>query len=341
MREIGSEFSIEKIEVAQGLQIPRLNDGVLVFSGRTAIEAVLNNEPLIQKALLPSYCCDSMIEPFKKAGIEVEFYSVNYDGKIKITLDMNICADCILWCNYFGYSVTMPDFSDYINQGGIIIEDITHSFFSKQQFHKQSKYLVASLRKWEPILCGGYYASRKNNLQPNSQKKPLNLFLEQKMQAMILKQKYLSGEKSIKKSEFMEMYAKTNKWLADNYSGLAIDEYSKKYLISVDYRCHRRKRIGNAYILYDGLKKHSDVNFLFPIEDMDCPLFVPVIIENGKRDFIRKRLIENDIYCPVHWPKPEGCKSNLYDIELSLVCDQRYDEEDMRRIVDVLCDGIR
>ena len=76
---------------------------------------------------------------------------------------------------------------------------------------------------------------------------------------------------------------------------------------------------------------------MFDIENMDCPLFVPVIIKNGKRDVIRKKLVDNEIYCPVHWPHPDAnCESNLYEMELSLVCDQRYGREDMQRIVDVL-----
>ena len=72
---------------------------------------------------------------------------------------------------------------------------------------------------------------------------------------------------------------------------------------------------------------------------MDCPIFVPILTTN--REAIRKKLIENEIYCPIHWPKPnDKCESNLYELELSLICDQRYNEADMQRIVDVInnCD---
>ena len=59
----------------------------------------------------------------------------------------------------------MPDFTNFINRGGIIIEDITHSFYSIHKYNEQSKYLIASIRKWEPILCGGYCASTKSKLK--------------------------------------------------------------------------------------------------------------------------------------------------------------------------------
>ena len=96
----------------------------------------------------------------------------------------------------------------------------------------------------------------------------------------------------------------------------------------------RRK---NAKILHDGLKRHQDISFLFNVEQMDCPIFVPIIVKNGKRDYFRKILIENKIYCPIHWPKPNAtCNSNIYDSELSLICDQRYNEFDMKRIIEIL-----
>ena len=115
------------------------------------------------------------------------------------------------------------------------------------------------------------------------------------------------------------------------------NQYSKNYLLHVDYWAHQSKRISNAIILYEGLTHNPYIEFLFPIKDMDCPLFVPVIVQNEKRDLIRKKLIEHSIYCPVHWPHPKAtCESNLYDMELSLICDQRYNEEDMQRIIDVL-----
>lgn len=337
MREIGSEFSVEYINERNKTGIPGLDKGQMVFSGRTAIETVLLNESSIHNALLPSYCCDSMIEPFRKAGVNVNFYSVNYVGGISIGLELNEEVDCILWCNYFGFSVPMPDFSDFIHRGGVVIEDITHSLYSEKQSHDQSHYLVASLRKWEAVLCGGYCASRKGILGLFPQGIPFESFLKLKKKAMDLKRRYLLGENDIAKSEFLQIYSEANEWLAENYSGLDIDDYSRNYLAHVDFTSHREQRVRNAQVLYEGLNGNPDIQFMFPINKMDCPLFVPVLIRNGKRDQVRKKLIDREIYCPVHWPHPDDiCESNLYDMELSLICDHRYSEEDMKRIVEVL-----
>ena len=128
------------------------------------------------------------------------------------------------------------------------------------------------------------------------------------------------------------MFAESNHWLAKYYSELSIDRWSREYLDHVDVKGQRKKRIENAKTIYEGLR--GKVTFLLPEEDMDCPLFVPVLLPN--RDEIRKHLIKNEIYCPVHWPRPEGCESNIYESELSLICDQRYGTEDMERMISVL-----
>ena len=59
------------------------------------------------------------------------------------------------------------------------------------------------------------------------------------------------------------------------------------------------------------------------------------------RDELKRYLISNNIYCPVHWPKSEYHKLNvetekLYNQEISLVCDQRYSLDDMQNICKVI-----
>lgn len=315
-REIGSEFHRMPFEEGHGLTLPR--PGSFVFSGRTAIEAVLRDIPDAHTALLPSYCCDSMIVPFLDAGIDVSFYKVGWDNGLKV--EINGLADIFLWCNYFGFKNEMPELN------GKVIEDITHSMLSMHPSHPRSDYLVASLRKWEPINCGGYCSLKMDREAPPDE------FVRLKSAAMELKKDYLEDSDPKKKPQFLSMFGESNHWLADHYSGLSIDPFSHGFLRSVDVEQQRRIRRENAKALYEGLR--NKVQFMFPLEDMDCPLFIPILLPN--RDEVRAHLTKNEIYCPVHWPKPEGCESNIYDLELSLICDQRYSIEDMNRIVSVI-----
>ena len=204
-REIGSEFHRVIPDIGHGLSYPI--PGSLVFSGRTAIETVLKEIKGARKAILPSYCCDSMIQPFRDAGIEIEFYSVHFENGLKIKIDITKNADIILWCNYFGFKVSMPDLSGF---HGVIIEDITHSLFSEHPYHPQSHYLVASLRKWEPINCGGYCSNINGKLHYEPIKSPPMEYLRMKMTAMELKKEYLLDLDKKKKQHFLSMFGESN-----------------------------------------------------------------------------------------------------------------------------------
>ncbi len=161
---------------------------------------------------------------------------------------------------------------------------------------------------------------------------PSDEFVRLKSAAMDLKKDYLEDMDPEKKPQFLSMFGESNHWLAEHYSGLSIDSSSREYLERADIKQQRRIRQENARTLYEGL--NGKVQFMFPVENMDCPLFVPLLLPN--RNEVRAHLTKNEIYCPVHWPKPEGCESNIYDLELSLICDQRYGIEDMKRIVSVI-----
>lgn len=326
MKEIGSEFHRMKPDDGHGFDLPV--PGFFVFSGRTAIETVLKGIPEAKKALLPSYCCDSMIKPFCDAGISVCFYPVNYHNGLMIEVDLLEEIDIFFWCNYFGFNVPMPNLSNF---HGVIIEDITHSLLSTTPYHTQSNFIIASLRKWEPIICGGYCAAIGDTILTAPMNNPPDEFVRIKALAMELKKQYLDDYDEEKKTKYLSFFQQSNHWLAENYSGLAIDPWSRSFFTTVDLAKQKETRRKNAKALYHGLQ---EARFLFNEEDMECPLFVPILLPN--REEVRNQLIAKQIYCPVHWPQPYDCDSNIYKQELSLICDQRYNEEDMKRIVSVL-----
>lgn len=61
-----------------------------------------------------------------------------------------------------------------------------------------------------------------------------------------------------------------------------------------------------------------------------------------RRDEIRKAFFHNNIFCPIHWPADwqinySDVRTNpLYEMELSLICDQRYGEEEMTMQLEIL-----
>ena len=98
----------------------------------------------------------------------------------------------------------------------------------------------------------------------------------------------------------------------------------------------KSKRMENASFLHDELEKLGIKHTYNP---ESVPLFIPVFL--GNRSEVRKKMFSNNIFTPVHWPyesdKLNGTiKNQLYETEISLICDQRYSLEDMKRQIEVL-----
>ena len=337
-KEIGSEFhSADLFKKKKKKIFAKLSDYVLTFSGRTAIETVILNEPSIKTVMIPSYCCSSMLEPFINNKINIKYYSVDYKNEFTIKFEDLSEVDAILWCNYFGYHIKMPELTNFKARGGIVIEDITHSLFSKEIYNWQSDYVVASLRKWLPLLSGGYCGKIKGTLNYKPNKYPSEKYLNIKRNAMDLKKQYLNGAENIDKNIFLNLFTTANKWIEKNYSRVVIDDFSKKILENIDYDTLINKRYENAKIIIEGLKDCKCVEVIESSSERGCPLFIPIMVKYDYRDDLRNVLISKNVYCPVHWPRPnEHCCSNFYDSELSLICDQRYDGKDMNRIVGII-----
>lgn len=339
-REIGSEFESMPY-TARGTDVSSLFPGADVlytFCGRGALETVLKNAGTRRKAALPSWCCDSMIEPFRKAGIGVCFYPVGYDDGLTVDYS-GVPADCdiLLSMRYFGFASPEPPeaLAGQLHKNGcLLIEDCTHSLLSGEPCRPWNDCAIVSLRKWFPLVSGGMAVSRRGGFQTELAAPPEE-YIRLRLGAMDDKRTYLETGKGDKQS-FLARYAEANERLREGYPGLGIDSVSEKILAGTDTETVRQRRIQNAHILYKGLKDCSAVRFLFPEEAIDCPLFVPVLLEKEKRDALRQALIKEAVYCPGHWPRPKSCESVLYERELSLICDQRYTEEDMFRIVEII-----
>ena len=82
-------------------------------------------------------------------------------------------------------------------------------------------------------------------------------------------------------------------------------------------------------------QKNEDFKELMEqIEDV-VPLFIPIYVNN--RDEARRAMFDAGIFCPVHWSNQQtNHAQEIAKHELSLIIDQRYDEADMNRIVEII-----
>lgn len=326
IREIGSEFWNVPIADKENRVFP--NSTQWYISGRSALNALLYELRGCQTAALPSWCCSSMIKPFLDAGLEVRFYPVYWKDRIIQEIDLD--SDVLLLMDYFGYTTLSQSISDY---HGFVIRDVTHSIFSASYY--DADYYYGSLRKWCGVWTGGF-AWTKSNHQLAAGDSDIYNYISLRKKAMELKGNYINrGAEKDKK--YLQIYGEAEELLGSiNISSAADRDIMVAKKVDVD-RIKTQRR-ANAQVLR---KAFPDWLVFHELKDTDCPMFVPIFVPNGKRDELRQYLINNWIYCPIHWPISEYHKldektKTIYQNELSLVCDQRYTEEDMDRMVETI-----
>jgi hypothetical protein len=349
MKEIGSEFWLNQgsdelidLEFPQWLNINV--DNKLLLSGRTAIHFVLmdiqkNNK--INTVYFPSYCCQSMLQPFIDVGINIIFYDVRFENGLKFNIDTNQECDIFFAMNYFGFSKgRMDSYIDEFKQRNItIIEDSTHSLLSDKLYNPKSDYIVASLRKWFPIMSGGLAVKTSKQFEVIPKGVTLKEMVRIRKSAMLQKGRYMNVENSIEKPLFLEKYSLANEMLDYDYALYSIDKESYQILqnLDIDFIMSRRKE--NSRTLFENLPISGGFKpFFSELESGDCPIFIPIIFNsNTERNRLREYLTNNNVYCPIHWPKPtilyEHNTTSIYDSELSLVADQRYEYTDMQYLI--------
>lgn len=332
MREIGSEFWDVPTTQQSNTLFPESTQWFL--SGRSAIQAIIKELKDCHTVAMPSWCCDSMVKPFVDAGLEVQFYSVVF--KCELKQEISLDSDVLFLMDYFGYTSPAPELAGY---KGIVIRDVTQSLFSTS--YSDADYYFGSLRKWCGVWTGGYgWTGDGHRLaEENGDDFGYTVLREKAMQ---LKNSYIHGYIDVKGNGvtdkgYLKIFDKAEEVL--EHVGIASADIRDIELAKkIDVEFIRSRRRANAAILRSAFTDW----LMFPeLRDTDCPTFVPVLVPDGKRDTLRSFLIKNDIYCPIHWPVSDYHSLDerteaIYKNELSLVCDQRYTEEDMYRLVETI-----
>lgn len=153
-----------------------------------------------------------------------------------------------------------------------------------------------------------------------------------RQKAMLQKAEYISKVRTDK--DYLKVFGKAEKSL-ENVSIAPATERDVRLAEHLDVERIRKRRKSNSEILHDAF---HDWLIFRERKDTDCPMFVPVLVPGGRRDELRRYLINREIYCPIHWSisnyhKLDERTEYIYKNELSLICDQRYTENDMARIV--------
>jgi dTDP-4-amino-4,6-dideoxygalactose transaminase len=350
LKEIGSEFWMENIPNESKNELPKwlskFGDAVLTSSGRGAISLLLHEvQPKFKTALFPAYTCDSVILPFVEQGYKCYFYDINE----KLEPDLKSIVACgdigiFIHMGYYGFPTNtglLKVLKDLKSKSTIIVEDITHTLFSDYERFEENDYYIASIRKWIGLPSGGFLASPRRIIKSMPQN---NEFLaDTRREALLIKAHYIADADETLKAQYLDLFAKGEDFLDKNLEPYHIDNLSKSIIGVLKINEIREKRADNFITLSKGLKNVEYIESVFSrLPENVCPLFYPIYI-NKTRSEVRQHLIEQKIYCPIHWPIPEqiDCShfekaTKIYNKVLSIPCDQRYGEEDMNRVISAL-----
>ena len=283
LSEIGSNFWIDPNEVLKDIPIGTPEqfgckgyDYVWLSTGRSAISYTIQfieecTPQLKKKAVLPSFTCHTVIEPFLKAGFDVCYYKVendlsaSTDDILKTAIEHD--ASIVLFHRYFGFDTLAGQVDimcDLLRQlGKYTIEDCTQCLYSV--FPKSNAdFFVGSIRKWHGTPDGGFVVSRDVVLES----KPIqtDLRLERaKVEASYAKYNYLFKHKG-DKAAFLRMYRLAEDILSNQKILYAISKTSCELQSNLDVDCLKGEVISRCcYLVLPVWKKLNRCLMVLPI----------------------------------------------------------------------------
>lgn len=345
--EIGSIYSLSTLD--------RQPYPPMQLAGENAVYLSLCREALLmiaikyresnKKVLLPAYTCQTVIDPFLQEGWEIEYYNINRKLRIDTSdLKSKYAAfkpNLSVAHPYYGVDLNHEELdalSDLKNDGCTLVEDLTQCVFSKQR-SEVFDYFTGSYRKWFPIPDGAFLIGE--DLGVEDMVENIN-FVQPMADAMYLRGAFhQTGDNNIK-----EISRRVGNVAISHISG-TIEPHNmsglSQYLLSgIDIETAKKKRFANYRYLYNHLQESSICQPVErDIDELTCaPLFFPIYVKD--RSIFQKKLAQQEIYAPVLWPVHtesvvinDGIK-RIYDEILMLPIDQRYGENDMKRVVEVI-----
>ena len=313
MESIGGYFSLE---------LPQRNeyhkDALRLNTGRNCLEYILRARGY-KKVYIPYYTCDVVLEPFKKLGIPYEYYHV--DIHLEIRDHFTLKADeALLYTNYYGLK------QRYVEQlaeriGKRLIVDNTQAFYAKPLPGIDTFY---TCRKFFGVADGAYLYSDA----------VLDEEIEQDYSydrmAHLLKRIDLSAE------EGYADFRRADDGL-DNQPIRRMSRLTQRMMQSIDYEAAAKRRRENYLMLHEALGGMN--NMELPLEDDAVPMVYPYL---APVKGLREKLIENKVFVARYWPNVLDWTAKD-DIEYLLACqlqplpvDQRYGEEEMNRIIEII-----
>ena len=337
MIEFGSDFHyIDSYNSGRAHLTDVFRGATLLADGRQCIVALIRQYGW-KRIWMPDYFCYEVIETIKEqTSIIVKFYEDTplHEGQVD-NLPFKE-GDVLLRMNFFG----LRDKRSNANIPCPVIEDHTHDPFGHWALYSDADWCISSIRKILPLPEGGMMWSPKGykltiEVQPSEENEQI---AATRWEGMEMKSQFLKGE-IISKEEFRKRYTETEEWF-DHAEPTQLDERSKIVVSKqLDINLWQGAKLKNWALLQSLVNK--EVCKVLKPEDDTCTMFSLVLLfENKeKRDKVRKHMVEACVYPAILWAVPDSASENarnFSDRMLSVHCDGRYAEEDIRQLACIL-----
>lgn len=311
MKEIGGYLELEQL-----VSNEYYKNLIALNTARNALVYLLKARH-IQKLYIPYYLCNSVEDVCKREGFSYEYYSVKHD----FTPDFDkvlVAGEYLYIVNFYG-QLSNEMITEYKQQYHSIIVDNVQAFFQSPVEGVDTLY---SCRKFFGVPDGAYLSTDcmlgdtlKIDVSANRLKHLLGRFE--------------CGSASDYYSDFQEN--------DESFSTVELKYMSKlthNLLGAVDYEKVKRQRENNFQFLHQNLKEHNKLTLNIPIGAYMYPFYC----DNSKA--IRDSLIQKNIYVPTLWPNvlhsTDRLAAEFAKNILPLPVDQRYDTEDLERVIDCI-----
>ena len=276
------------------------------------------------KVYIPYYTCEVMLEPLKKCNVDYVFYHINEQLEpIEETYQLQP-TEAFLYTNYYGLKQRCVE--RLVEQyGKQLIVDNAQAFFAEPLEGIDTFY---SARKFFGVADGAY-------LYTDAQ-----LDMEFEQDQSYQRMSHLLMRADVGAEAGYGEFRKNDDSLIDNPIRL-MSNLTEKILCSIDYDSIKQQRRSNYMQLDEQLRNKNGIHLT--MDDDAVPIVYPYLTDDAT---LRKRLIENRIYVARYWPnvldwcRPCDIEETLAKDMIPLPIDQRYGEEEMKRIIEIIIENI-
>lgn len=341
MTRIGGEFELTAQDFGDdadpaGWPAPATPHGLWTDTGRSALALAVRAllaAGARPRAHLPAFGCVAMVEPFRRAGVEIVYYP-GLPADAALAPVAVAPHEIFVHVAYFGLVHRAGEAAAARARaaGAFVIEDRVQASLDRRP--SQADFVVTSLRKVTAAPDGARLGAAA----------PFAAALAAPDEASVsarLAAKLLRGANAAP-GRFLPLLERLEAGLPAD-APRAPAAASRRILSRLDWEAIARRRRDNWRAFEEAIAplvaRAAATPALGPLGESGAPLGYPLRVADGKRDALRRSLAAQGVFCPVHWdishvPDATGeafsRERALSAAILTMPVDQRATPDDMR-----------